>query len=102
MTLKPRGSSGNSSISTVLRTRTSSTPRGALDMKGEGLLHLMTMILLKHEGAPLSRDVIFLGTADEEVNDEGSLWMIANKSDLFKNAEYLLTEGGDNLLENGE
>ena len=75
--------------------------RGALDMKGEGLLHLMTMILLKKEGPPLSRDVIFLGTADEEVNDEGSLWMIANKADLFKNAEYLLTEGGDNLLENG-
>lgn len=75
--------------------------RGALDMKDEGLLHLMTMILLKREGPSLSRDVIFLGTADEEVNDEGSLWMIANKADLFKNAEYLLTEGGDNLLEGG-
>jgi acetylornithine deacetylase/succinyl-diaminopimelate desuccinylase-like protein len=73
--------------------------RGALDMKGEGLFHLMTMILLKNEGPPLSRDVIFLGTADEEVDDEGSLWMIANKADLFKNAEYLLTEGGDNLTE---
>src|SRR3954447_7222271 len=73
--------------------------RGALDMKGEGLLHLMTMILLKREGPPLSRDVIFLGTADEEVDDEGSLWMIANKADLFKNAEYLLTEGGDNLID---
>lgn len=73
--------------------------RGALDMKGEGLLHLMTMILLKREGPPLSRDVIFIGTADEEVDDEGSLWMIANKADLFKNAEYLLTEGGDNLID---
>lgn len=75
--------------------------RGALDMKGESLLHLMTMILLKREGPPLSRDVIFLGTADEEVDDEGSIWMIANKAALFNNAEYLLTEGGDNLLENG-
>lgn len=75
--------------------------RGALDMKGEGLLHLMTMILLKREGPSLSRDVIFLGTADEEVFDEGSFWMIANKADLFKDAEYLLTEGGDNLLEGG-
>ena len=75
--------------------------RGALDMKGEGLFHLMTMILLKQEGASLSRDVIFLGTADEEVDDEGSLWMIANKPHLFKDAEYLLTEGGDNLLESG-
>src|SRR5688500_16232863 len=75
--------------------------RGALDMKGEGLFHLMTMILLKQEGASLSRDVIFLGTADEEVDDEGSLWMIANKAHLFKDAEYLLTEGGDNSLEGG-
>ena len=75
--------------------------RGALDMKGESLLHLMTMILLKREGPPLSRDVIFLGTADEEVDDEGSIWMIANKAALFNNAEYLLTEGGDNLLESG-
>ena len=75
--------------------------RGALDMKGEGLFHLMTMILLKQEAASLSRDVIFLGTADEEVDDEGSLWMIANKAHLFKDAEYLLTEGGDNLLEGG-
>lgn len=76
--------------------------RGALDMKDEGLLHLMTMILLKREGPLLSRDVIFLGTADEEVHDEGSIWMIANKADLFKDAEYLLTEGGDNLLEGGQ
>jgi acetylornithine deacetylase/succinyl-diaminopimelate desuccinylase-like protein len=74
--------------------------RGALDMKNEGLLHLMTMIILAREKPALSRDVIFIATADEEVKDEGSIWMIANKSDLFKTAEYLLTEGGDNLLEN--
>jgi acetylornithine deacetylase/succinyl-diaminopimelate desuccinylase-like protein len=76
--------------------------RGALDMKNEGLLHLLAMIILKQQGVALARDVIFLGTADEEVKDEGSIWMIANKADLFKNAEYLLTEGGDNLLEGGK
>ena len=73
--------------------------RGALDMKNEGLLHLMTMLILKQQNVSLSRDVIFMATADEEVKDEGSIWMIANKADLFKDAEYLLTEGGDNLLE---
>jgi acetylornithine deacetylase/succinyl-diaminopimelate desuccinylase-like protein len=73
--------------------------RGALDMKSDGLLHLMTMIILAREKATLSRDVIFLATADEEVHDAGSIWMIANKSALFKDAEYLITEGGDNLLE---
>ena len=73
--------------------------RGALDMKSEGLLHLMTMLILKQQNIPLSRDIIFIATADEEVHDEGSIWMIANKSDLFKDAEYLITEGGDNLLD---
>ena len=73
--------------------------RGALDMKSEGLLHLMTMLILKQQNTPLSRDIIFIATADEEVHDEGSIWLIANKSDLFKDAEYLITEGGDNLLD---
>lgn len=73
--------------------------RGAMDMKSEGLLHLMTMIILKQQNISLSRDVIFLATADEEVKDEGSLWLIANKADLFKDAEYLLTEGGENQRE---
>jgi len=73
--------------------------RGALDMKSEGLLHLMTMLILKQQNIQLSRDVIFIATADEEVKDEGSIWMIANKSDLFKDAEFLITEGGDNLLD---
>src|SRR5215510_13133173 len=74
--------------------------RGALDMKSEGLLQLMTMIIIAREKPHLTRDVIFLATADEEVGDTGSIWMIANKSDLFKDAEYLVTEGGDNLREN--
>jgi len=73
--------------------------RGALDMKSEGLLQLMTMIIIAREKPHLTRDVIFLATADEEVGDTGSIWMIANKSDLFKDAEYLVTEGGDNLRE---
>lgn len=73
--------------------------RGALDMKSQGLIHLMTMLVIKQNNVALSRDVIFLATADEEVHDEGSIWMIANKSELFKDAEYLLTEGGDNLLD---
>lgn len=76
--------------------------RGALDMKSEGLLQLMTMIILAREKPHLSRDVIFMATADEEVLDSGSTWMIANKSALFKDAEYLITEGGDNSREGNE
>jgi acetylornithine deacetylase/succinyl-diaminopimelate desuccinylase-like protein len=76
--------------------------RGAQDMKNEGLAQLMVMVMLKRENLPLDRDIIFLGTADEEVDGKGTDWMIANKRDLLGNAEFLLTEGGYNLLEKGK
>ena len=76
--------------------------RGSEDMKNEAIAHLITMIMLKRERVPLDRDVIFMATADEEVDDIGSEWMIANKKDLFANAEYLVTEGGrDRVDEKG-
>jgi acetylornithine deacetylase/succinyl-diaminopimelate desuccinylase-like protein len=68
--------------------------RGSEDMKNEAIAHLVTMVMLKREKVPLDRDVIFMATADEEVDDIGSEWMIANKKDLFGNAEFLVTEGG--------
>ena len=75
--------------------------RGAQDMKSEGLAQLMVMIMLKRERVPLERDVILMATGDEEVNFEGSGWMIANQKPLFASAEFLMTEGGENLNENG-
>lgn len=75
--------------------------RGAQDMKNEGLAQMMVMVMLKREKVPLNRDIIFMATADEEVDDTGSKWMIANRRDLFGNAEFLITEGGENLLANG-
>jgi acetylornithine deacetylase/succinyl-diaminopimelate desuccinylase-like protein len=68
--------------------------RGALDMKSLGLMQAMVMLILAREPIPLHRDIIFLGTADEEVADTGSAWMIEHHPDLFRDAEYLLTEGG--------
>ncbi len=72
--------------------------RGAQDMKAEGMLQAMVMIALKREGVALSRDVIFLAVADEEVAAKGSEWMIANQRSLIGDAEYLINEGGENLL----
>jgi acetylornithine deacetylase/succinyl-diaminopimelate desuccinylase-like protein len=73
--------------------------RGAQDMKNEGLAQFMVMVMLKREKVELDRDVIFLAVADEEVNDTGSDWFIAHQRDLLGNAEYLINEGGENLLE---
>ena len=72
--------------------------RGAEDMKDEGLMQAMVMLIAAREHLPLKRDLIFLATADEEVNDTGSTWMLAHHRDLVENAEYLITEGGANLI----
>jgi acetylornithine deacetylase/succinyl-diaminopimelate desuccinylase-like protein len=72
--------------------------RGAEDMKDEGLIQAMVMLIAAREHLPLKRNLIFLATADEEVNDSGSAWFIEHHSDLVKNAEYLITEGGANLV----
>jgi acetylornithine deacetylase/succinyl-diaminopimelate desuccinylase-like protein len=71
--------------------------RGAQDMKSEGLAQLVVMVMLKREKVALDRDVIFLATADEEADGTGTDWMIANRRDLIGNAEYLITEGGENV-----
>ncbi len=76
--------------------------RGAQDMKCEGLAQLVAMVMLKREQVPLDRDVILLATGDEEVNDRGTDWFIANQRPLLEDAEYLITEGGENPLENGQ
>ena len=72
--------------------------RGAVDMKDEGLLQAMVMVIAAREHLPLKRDLIFLGTADEEVDGTGSTWFLQNHADLVRDAEYLITEGGSNLI----
>jgi acetylornithine deacetylase/succinyl-diaminopimelate desuccinylase-like protein len=59
-------------------------------------------VMLKREKVALDRDVIFLAVADEEVADQGTDWFINNQRDLLENAEFLINEGGENLLEDGK
>ena len=76
--------------------------RGAQDMKDEGLAQLVALVMLKREKVALDRDVIFLAVADEEAEGTGTDWFIKNQRDLLENAEFLINEGGENLLENGK
>ena len=76
--------------------------RGAQDMKDEGLAQLVVMVMLKRERVALDRDVIFLAVADEEAGGAGTDWFIEHQRDLLENAEFLINEGGENLLENGK
>lgn len=68
--------------------------RGALDMKGIGIQHLMTLVTMKKLGVAPSRDVVMLVTPDEETNGTyGIEWMATNHFEEI-NAEYVLDEGG--------
>ena len=71
--------------------------RGAMDMKDEGLLQAMVMLIAARDHVPLKRDLIFLATADEEVNDSGSAWILENHPEFVRGAEYLITEGGSSM-----
>jgi acetylornithine deacetylase/succinyl-diaminopimelate desuccinylase-like protein len=76
--------------------------RGALDMKGEGIAHLMALVALKRSGVPLTRDIVFIANADEELGSTGALVFVDRHADLIKDVEYLFTEGGANVYRNGK
>jgi acetylornithine deacetylase/succinyl-diaminopimelate desuccinylase-like protein len=76
--------------------------RGALDMKGEGIAHLMAMIALKRAGIQLNRDIVFIANSDVELGSQGAIVFVKNHPDLLKDVEYLVTEGGDNSFTDGK
>jgi acetylornithine deacetylase/succinyl-diaminopimelate desuccinylase-like protein len=76
--------------------------RGALDMKGHGIIQLMAFVALKRAGVQLNRDLVYVGNADEEIGGLGSRTFLERHPDLVKRIEYVLTEGADTRLEKGK
>ena len=76
--------------------------RGAIDMKGDGIAHLVALLALKRSGVPLSRDIVYIANADEELGSTGVLRFAAEHADLVSDVEFLITEGGDNPIVNGQ
>jgi acetylornithine deacetylase/succinyl-diaminopimelate desuccinylase-like protein len=74
--------------------------RGALDMKGEGVAQLMAVVALKRGGVPLSRDLVIVANADEELGSTGALTFADKHADLLRDVEFLFTEGGTNSVRN--
>lgn len=73
--------------------------RGALDMKSMAVMELMTVLLLRRHGVPLTRDIVFLACADEEQGGVAGIdWMDAHHPELF-DAEYVINEGGYGMTE---
>ncbi len=68
--------------------------RGAVDMKGCGVMQLITVLLLKREGIPLKRDLVFCAVPDEEAGSEyGMVWLCEHRPDVV-DVEFELSEGG--------
>jgi acetylornithine deacetylase/succinyl-diaminopimelate desuccinylase-like protein len=77
--------------------------RGALDMKGMGIIELMTFLTLHRHKVPLRRGVTFLAAADEEAGSTyGVSWLAANRPGWL-DSELVINEGAYGLtgLKNG-
>jgi acetylornithine deacetylase/succinyl-diaminopimelate desuccinylase-like protein len=69
--------------------------RGALDAKGIAVVHLLALAELARRAVPLERDVILLAVPDEETGGRGgSGWLVRERPELLREAEFLLAEGG--------
>lgn len=75
--------------------------RGAIDMKGHGIIQLMALIAIKRSGVPLTRDLVYIANADEETEGLGAITFVRRHADLLQGVEYVLTEGADTRVEGG-
>ena len=74
--------------------------RGAVDMKSEGVAQLMAVVALKRGGVPLTRDLVIIANADEELGSTGAITFADRHADLLRGVEFLFTEGGGNSVRN--
>ncbi len=68
--------------------------RGALDMKGMGVMELAAFIAAARQGTQLRRDVVFLATADEEAGGYSGVKMLLEKHPEKLEAGLVINEGG--------
>lgn len=66
--------------------------RGALDMKGMGVLELQVLRWLARLRVPLRRDVVLIAVADEEVDNLGMQQVVAGWDAI--GCSHLINEGG--------
>jgi len=73
--------------------------RGALDMKGMGVMELLTMVLAKRHRIPLDRDVVFVAVADEEEGGVYGVHHLAEHHADILESSYVFNEGAYGFCE---
>jgi acetylornithine deacetylase/succinyl-diaminopimelate desuccinylase-like protein len=68
--------------------------RGALDMKGQGILELLAFLEFKRKGLTPCRDLIFLAVADEEAGGNNGVQYLLNNHGEDIQADLVINEGG--------
>jgi acetylornithine deacetylase/succinyl-diaminopimelate desuccinylase-like protein len=69
--------------------------RGAIDMKGMGVVFLRAFLDIAQSGEEPEHDVVFLAVADEEAGSRwGMEWLIHHRPDTLAGIRYALNEGG--------
>lgn len=71
--------------------------RGTLDMKGMGILELMTFVLLKRQGVELREPVTFLAAADEEAGSAFGVSWIEQHRPGWMDTDLVINEGAYGL-----
>ncbi len=67
--------------------------RGALDMKGMGVMELLVFLLLKRHRVPHRRDVLLLAVADEEEASHFGMDWLAREHPALLQADGVINEG---------
>ena len=68
--------------------------RGSADMKGMGVMELMTFLLHHRHGLPLRRDLTFIAVADEEAGSVYGVEFLEREHPELLDCAYVLNEGG--------
>ena len=73
--------------------------RGATDMKGMGIMELISFLVHKRQGLPLKRDLVFMAVADEEAGSAYGAEYLAKEHPELLDCEYVINEGGSGTVE---
>ncbi len=73
--------------------------RGAQDMKGMGVMELMTFLLHRRLRLPLRRDLTFMAVADEEAGGACGIEFLDREHPQLLDCEFVINEGGTGLTE---
>jgi acetylornithine deacetylase/succinyl-diaminopimelate desuccinylase-like protein len=77
--------------------------RGTIDMKGQDVALLATLIRMKHEGYVPDRDIVVAFTADEEAGGDanGVKWLLKEHPDLIAAGLVINPDGGEAAVKSG-